>query len=235
MKTPRTTALKETDLYPPIRDFLQKQGYSVQGEVNHCDLVAVRDDEPALIVELKTKLNLEVVMQAADRLALTESVYIAFPDSSPLWRRHWRRVRKLCQRLGVGIITLAPKTLAVKVRLDPLPYSPRRDRKRGQRLLAEFEHRVSHANVGGSAKTPLMTVYREDALRCVLPLTKGPLRLADLRLQSKVARAGSILQHNHYGWFERVAHGTYQLSPKGVDAATRYNTVIRALSADTNA
>jgi hypothetical protein len=30
-----------------------------------------------------------------------------------------------------------------------------------------------------------------------------------------VPRAGAILRANHYGWFDRVARGRYDLSPKG--------------------
>lgn len=45
--------LKETDLYWPIKAFLEDQGYEVKAEVIDCDVVAMRNDEPPLIVELK--------------------------------------------------------------------------------------------------------------------------------------------------------------------------------------
>lgn len=223
-------AIKETALYAPIRDHLKSQGYQVKGEVQHCDLVATRGDEPPVIVELKTTLNLELVLQAADRLALSESVYIAFPVTAPLWRRHWRRVRALCRRLGLGIITLDGRALRVNVRLDPSLYQPRPRQKRRQRLLAEFEQRVGDGNVGGVSRQPLMTTYRQDALRCVAALDSGPLSLAELRYRSRLAGAGSILQKNHYGWFERIGRGRYQLSPCGVEASGRYAGVIAALA-----
>jgi len=224
-----SVAIKETALYAPVCSYLEKQGYDVKGEVEHCDLVAIRGEEPPVIVELKTQLNLELVLQAADRLMLTESVYIAFPASVPLWRRTWRRVRALCRRLGIGIITLDGPAFRVNVRLDPLPYRPRGNQVRRRRLLAEFEHRVGGANIGGVTREPIMTLYRQDALRCVVALLGGPLSIADVRGSSQVARAGRILQKDHYGWFERIRRGHYQLSLKGVGASKCYANLISEL------
>lgn len=222
--------LKETDLYAPVCRYLKNQGYEVKAEVKHCDVVAIRGDEPPLIVELKTRLNLELILQAADRLSLSEQVYIAFPASAPLWRRHWRRVRDLCRRLGVGIITLSDKSRQLKVRLDPAPYRPRGSRTRQHRLLAEFEHRVGDNNVGGSTRQKIMTAYRQDALRCAVALADGTQQLAEIREQTTLSRAGSILQKDHYGWFERIQRGHYQLTPKGRHALQEYADVVVQLS-----
>ena len=46
----------EHALYPPVKAFLETQGYVVKGEVNGCDLVAIRGEEPPVIVELKNDL-----------------------------------------------------------------------------------------------------------------------------------------------------------------------------------
>ena len=221
--------IRETELYAPLRDYLEAQGYEVKSEILHCDLVALRADEPPLIVELKATLNLELVLQAADRLKLSESVYIAFPASAPLWRSRWKRVRLLCQRLGVGIITLDIKSSRVQVRLDPLPYRPRENRQRRHRLLAEFEKRVGDPNTGGMSRRPIVTAYRQDALRCLASMQNGPLVLAEIRQITGVERAGGILQKDHYGWFERVGRGCYRLTPKGLRAADDYSDVIEEL------
>ena len=224
--------IKETDLYLPVCAYLEDQGYAVKGEVKHCDVVAIRGEEPPVIVELKTRLNLELVLQAADRLSMSESVYIAFPTSSPIWRRHWRRMRLLCRRLGIGIITLEGPTFKVKIRLDPLPYQPRGSKRRSNRLLAEFEHRVGSHNIGGSTREEIMTAYRQDALRCLSVLNAGEAALRKIRIDSGVERAATILQKNHYGWFERVRHGTYQLSPKGFKALEQYAEIITELTTE---
>lgn len=221
---------KETDLYPPVCRYFENLGYAVKGEVSYCDVVAVRNEEPPVIVELKTKLNLELILQAADRLNISEHVYIAFPTNAPLWRRHWRRVRGLCKRLGLGIITIQLKTLKPKVCLTPAPYKPRGSQTRKKRLLTEFQQRIGDHNVGGSNRQTIMTAYRQDALRCVETMIDGPLSLAEIRRTSKVARANSLLQKNHYGWFERVRRGYYQLSPAGIKASLEHSALIEQLT-----
>ena len=47
--------MPEADLYPPIKAFLEAQGYAVKGEIGPCDIVAVRGDEPPVVVELKER------------------------------------------------------------------------------------------------------------------------------------------------------------------------------------
>jgi hypothetical protein len=192
-------------------------------------VVAVRGDEPPVIVELKTTLNIELILQAADRLKLSPSVYIAFPKATPQWKRHWKRVRGLCQRLGVGIITLDGKALKVSVRLDPKSYQPRGNTTRTHRLLSEFEKRVGDPNKGGVNRTVIMTAYRQDVLRCVAALKHGPLKLSTIREQTEVTKVQSIMQKDHYRWFERVSRGWYQLSPNGIKAADQNSDAMQKL------
>src|SRR5579862_1482529 len=75
--TPR--AISEDALYRPVKNFLERLGYEVKGEVRGCDLVARRGAEPPVIVELKLRFNLALVLQGIDRLALSERVYLAVP------------------------------------------------------------------------------------------------------------------------------------------------------------
>ena len=58
--------LRESDLYAPVRDYLEGLGYEVRGEVRGCDIAAVRDGE-LIVVELKTGFTLELIYQALDR------------------------------------------------------------------------------------------------------------------------------------------------------------------------
>ena len=43
----------ETELYAPVKAFLEAQGYEVKAEIKGCDVVAIRGEEAPLIVELK--------------------------------------------------------------------------------------------------------------------------------------------------------------------------------------
>lgn len=74
--------MKESDLYLPLKRFLESQGYEVKSEVGACDVVAVRGGELPVVVELKLSFNIDVVLQAVDRLSLTQKVYIGIPESN---------------------------------------------------------------------------------------------------------------------------------------------------------
>ena len=92
----------ESELYAPVKALLEGQGYDVKGEVRGCDVVGVRRDEPPVIVELKLSFGLGLVLQGVDRLAISERVYLAVGQ----WPRRWKSVRKLCRRLGLGVIVV---------------------------------------------------------------------------------------------------------------------------------
>ena len=95
--------MREVDLYPPVKQFLSQQGYEVKGEVRDCDVIAVRGDEPSVVVELKLTFNLTVVLQAVDRLQISEVVYIGVPQGLAVLRRHRKKVIKLARMLGLGL------------------------------------------------------------------------------------------------------------------------------------
>ena len=46
--------MSETELYQPIKTFLEAQGFIVKAEVRSCDVVAVRADEPPVTRLTKT-------------------------------------------------------------------------------------------------------------------------------------------------------------------------------------
>jgi hypothetical protein len=202
----------ESDLYAPVKALLEGQGYVVKGEVRGCDVVAVRGDEPPVIVELKRVFGLSLVLQGVDRLALSDRVYLAVGQ----WPKQMKNVKKLCRRLGLGLLVVARERADVV--LDPLPYKPRSNKRKTGRLLGEHRRRVGDPNLGGSAmRAPLMTAYRQEALRCAAALlaTDGPMKLAAVRAAADAPRAASILRDDFYGWFERVERGVYALTPAG--------------------
>lgn len=205
-------AMTETDLYAPVKAFLEAQGYEVKGEIGKCDVVARRGDEPPVIVELKTRFSLQLVLQGVDRQSMTDAVYLAV---TPPKRRETGDIVALCKRLGLGLLTVSGAF--VEAHADPAPYQPRRNAKRKTMLLKEFAHRVGDPQEGGATRRkPMMTAYRQDALRCARHLgAEGATKASRLRDATGVARAAGILRDDVYGWFQRVERGIYDLTPKG--------------------
>jgi hypothetical protein len=230
---------RETDLYAPVKAYLEGQGYEVKSEVTGCDLVARRADDPPIIVELKLGFTLPLVLQGVDRQALSDDVYLAVgvparvaPGS--VWRRQRRAILKLCRRLGLGLMAVheptARKPALVEPMLDPAPYRPRPNRRRRGLLLKEFAHRVGDPNAGGTTQRPIVTSYRQDALRCAAVLgSHGPTRAAEVARACGVAKATRLMYRDVYGWFQRAGHGVYELSPKGHEALELYADVLEEL------
>jgi hypothetical protein len=214
------TRTRETDLYAPIKAYLQGQGYEVKGEVGAADIVACCGDEDPVIVELKTAFSLALFHQGVARQAITDSVYVAVARGAG--RRFLGALKKnmtLARRLGLGLITVRLPDGFVEVHLDPAPYTPRRSKPRKTRLLREFTRRVGDPNTGGSARTTIVTAYRQDAMRCALHLkTNGPTKGSHVAKATGVGRATTIMASDHYGWFERVERGVYALTPRGEEA-----------------
>jgi hypothetical protein len=209
--------MKEADLYPPLKCYLESQGYTVKAEIGACDLVARRGDEPPVVVEMKLTFSLALVMQGIARQALVDVVYLAVPMSGAKgWSLRYRDIIALCRRLGLGLLAVDATAGQVTAHLDPGPYAPRKSKTGTARLLREFDRRVGDPNVGGTARQPQMTAYRQDALRCLAHLAAwGTDRPARIARATGVIRASSLLRADHYGWFDRVAHGTYGPSAKG--------------------
>ncbi|CUH64426.1 hypothetical protein TG4357_01270 [Thalassovita gelatinovora] len=209
---------RETDLYRPVKAFFETLGYEVKAEIGAADVVAVRDGEAPVIIELKTGFSLTLLQQAVARQKITDQVYVAVPR----WKgRNGYRAFKgnlgLCKRLGLGVITVGFDTGEVQIHHDPAPFQPRKVKKRQTTLMAEFERREGDPNKGGAVRSGLVTSYRQEALRCAAHLAEhGASKGAMVAQATGVKRATRVMADNHYGWFERVDKGIYQLSEAGI-------------------
>lgn len=212
--------MNETALYPAVKRFLESRGYAVKGEVAGCDVVGVKQGDPTEVVavELKLGLNLDLILQAVDRMSVADEVWVAV-NASRRGRDRDSRVLKLCRLLDLGLLAIHPRQ-HVEVLAEPGPYRPRRDLRRRSRTLAEHAARTGDPSPGGSGGVPIMTAYRQEALLCAARLRGGPLRPRDLRPDAP--RAAAILKRNVYGWFERIDRGVYALTACGQAALQRW-------------
>ncbi|MGG3914109.1 DUF2161 domain-containing phosphodiesterase [Rossellomorea vietnamensis] len=233
------TKLKESDLYQPIQKHFHKQGYQVNGEVNDCDLTAMKEGE-LVIVELKLSLNVELLIQATKRQRLTDLVYIAVPKPKRPRSKRWNDVRHLVRRLELGLITVSFTTKTAKLDFvtHPEPFDRkkvmRNSKKKRAALVKEIDGRSADYNVGGSNKTKIMTAYKESCIHIACCLEKhGPMSPKNLTRLGTGDKTPSILQKNYYRWFERVKRGVYQLTDTGREEMQKYPELVSYYSQKT--
>ncbi|OIQ59801.1 hypothetical protein MOTE_10570 [Moorella thermoacetica] len=101
--------LKESDLFRPVKSWLQEKGYEVYSEVcpelytsKRADVVALKDDTAA-IVELKTSLTLELVAQGAAWQEKANCVYLAVPMRG----RINHQVDRFLEKVGLGLLEVS--------------------------------------------------------------------------------------------------------------------------------
>ena len=218
-KKPPKKVLAETDLYAPVRDYLEKQGYTVRGEVHNCDIAATKGDD-LIVVELKRTLNIPLLVQAVQRQKITESVYVAIPRPANklTWMRQSSGVHALLRRLEVGLILVSVQRgkPPVEVIFHPLPCERRRRKAVKPAVIQERERRSGDFNEGGCCRRKLVTAYRENALHIACCLADlGPLAPRRLRQLGTGDKTLAILSRNVYSWFERVDRGVYSITSRG--------------------
>jgi hypothetical protein len=215
-------AILETSLYRPVKAFLEGLGFLVKGEVGGCDLLALKGDDPPLVVigELKLTFNLELVLQGVDRAAASDEVWLAARLSSRgKGRESDARFRNLCRRLGFGLLGVLANG-EVEVLVSSTAPTPRKNPHRRSRLVEEHRRRRGDPVEGGGSRRPIMTAYRQRALTCAAELAEGPRRPRDLK--ASIPDASKILHGNVYGWFARVERGVYSLTESGRAALVRW-------------
>jgi hypothetical protein len=231
--------IRESDLYAPVKGFLERSGYEVRGEVADCDLAAIRGEE-LVVVELKRVFGLKLLMQAVNRQKAADSVYVAIPK--PPRGRFSKSFWDMChilRRLEIGLLTVTFRDgeATVDVALHPPASEPesrgvrdgapaparRRNSRMRRSIIREFTGRSGDYNTGGSSKRGLVTAYRESAVRVACFLDKcGPLSAAELKTLGTGEKTYGILYRNVYGWFERSGAGRYALHDAGRSALAAY-------------
>jgi len=89
--------------------FLESLGFHVKGEVGGGDLVGIAEGTATVVVigELKLTFNLDLVLQGVDRADVCDEIWLAMRASRKGGRERDARVRKLCRRLGFGLLAVS--------------------------------------------------------------------------------------------------------------------------------
>lgn len=154
--------MKEADLYPPVKSWLEDSGYEVYSEVKlkhagmkRADIVA-RLSPATTIVELKTTLSIDLVEQAFFWKRFAHYIYIAIPKrKKPLPTF----IEKLLRDNKIGVLEVDLKRL----KLNPVVKIPAKYNRPifkkydwDDQLLPEHQTWVP----GGSAGGGYVTTYR---------------------------------------------------------------------------
>lgn len=231
----------EVDLYKPVKDLFTQQGYDVHGEVNECDVAALKEQE-LILIELKLSLSIDLLIQATKRQRLTNQVYVAIPKPKLNFRsKKWKDSCHLVRRLELGLILVSflEDDTRAEIVFHPTSFdrkkSMQRSKKKRTAMLTEMVGRLGDYNVGGSSRTKIMTTYKENCIHiaCCL-LQSGPLSPKSLREMGTGEKTLTILNKNYYGWFERIRKGIYMISDTGKselhafpDLYNHYHEIVR--------
>ncbi len=209
--------MKESDLFEPIKKYLEANGYKVRAEVKNCDITATKGDE-LIIIELKLSANLQLFIQATDRQRITDSVYVAIPKPSLRSKKHWKGILHILRRLELGLIFVDVDNPVnpVEIVFHPIEFQRKKISKRKKSIIKEIENRSQNLNVGGSNKKKIITAYKENAIQIAVFLKEvGATTPEKLREYDSGKKTLSILYSNFYGWFQRIDRGIYDITAKG--------------------
>lgn len=118
LQTPCAMELREKNLFPPLKSWLNDQGFKVYGEVYGCDVVAIKG-RLQISYELKMSLNKKVIHQAISHRYRSNYCYVVVPTNPR------KSSIEKCKKYRVGIIQVLGSE--VKELLAPyfFTYNPR--------------------------------------------------------------------------------------------------------------
>ena len=229
---------RETDLNDPVKRWLIDQGCDVKAEIKDVDLIGRFQDDLLIGVELKLKLNLEVINQAVERQSFCDMVYIAvLHDYKMVETKRYKMTLLTLKRLNLGLLLVnlrstEPYVIEV-IKPESFDFEQSRKRKvtKRQSIIKEFNKRKSDVNKGGSSKQKLMTAYKEHCLMVLYLMFAYDLsttkELVNYGFEPK--QVMSIWNKNFYKWFEKKDKGVYAVSEEGVLALEEFKPVIEFL------
>lgn len=236
--------MNEKDLFLPIKKYMEKYGFEVDGEVKKCDIVCIKE-ELMIAIELKKTLNYKLILQAIDRQKTFDIVYVAIFNNKNLNTKNFKQKILLLNRLGLGLIVMSPRTKKIDIRINPkfvtsnfnnneiiitdnekifATYIEKSNllkrkkaivKKRNQ-ILKEFNGRRLKNNIGGINKNQILTKYKEDAYIILDCLVKEKQSTGKkIKELSGIEKSTNIMYKNYYNWFEKVDRGLYKVSENG--------------------
>ena len=227
----------ETDLHEPIKQWLIDEGCEVRSEVKSIDMVGLYGDL-MIAVELKLKLNLEVINQAVERQGVADLVYIAvMHDYKAVASKRFQMTLLTLKRLQLGLLLVNFRSIVPEVveYLKPENFdfekSKRARKTKRAAIIAEFNKRAADFNTAGSTKSKIMTSYKEQCLLVAYYMKHYELESAKAfkPFGFETVKVSNILVKNFNRWYHKVEKGKYVLSEEGEKALETYSNIIAFL------
>ncbi len=210
---------RETELYTPVKEYLEELGFKVDAEVKGCDVVASQNSK-IIIVELKNRFSLKLLYQAVERQEISKTVYVAIGNrTKKQYPGDIVKMKKLLVRLNIGLLIVHFRISSTFVEpvLEPQQTQTGINRKKRAGLLKELDGRYHNFNTGGSPSSKKqITTYMLNTIQIAVMLNiRGQSSPSSLIKNGSSSNTQSILAQNFYGWFERTKRGIYKLNSNG--------------------
>jgi hypothetical protein len=195
--------------------------------------------ELVISVEMKLKLNLEVINQAVERQSVSDLVYIAvLHDYKAVETKRFKMTLLTLKRLRIGLLLVNFRASepvvyeCVKPENYDFERSLRMKAKKRNAIISEFNKRSKDFNKAGTNRTKIMTAYKEQCLLVALYMKEnGYIRASEFKACGmETKKVSSIFNSNYNGWFSRLDKGIYNLTEKGLSALKEYEDVILFLT-----
>ena len=218
---------RETELYLPVKEYLEELGFKVDAEVRGCDVVASLNSR-IIIVELKNRFSLKLLYQAVERQEISKTVYVAIGNrTTKQYPPDIDKIKKLLARLNIGLLIVHFRIAGTFVEpvLEPQQAQTGVNKKKRASLLKELDGRYHNFNTGGSPSSKKqITSYMLNAIQIAVTLNVLGQSSPSLLIENGTSsNTQSILSKNFYGWFERKKRGIYKLNSDGNNALSTFS------------
>jgi len=138
--------MNESDLYPPVKAWLEARGYEVHVEMWDCDVIGVKG-EHIVVVELKRRMTWELITQLRERIFWADEAWAAVPYP-PIKSPDCRAFYNALRREGIGALTFPNGRAHEHRKARQQPYIRNRTRAHRLAILASREPAQSHEVAG---------------------------------------------------------------------------------------
>ncbi len=225
--------MKEIQLYPPIKEHFEELGYEVYSEANNIDVVC-KKDETLILIELKANLNFKLIYQGIERQKLSDNVYLAIKKAknTDISNDLFSQKLEILKRLGLGLLIVdfdydKPFVLiSLEPELKNIKLIQSKNKPHLHSLLKEINSRSGDYNKGGT-KGKTITAYKEKSLQIANFIkNEEPYSAKEIEKELGLKKVNPILYRNHYKWFEKVSHGKYKITKKGIEALSEFDYIV---------